>query len=283
MKNIITIDLEDWYHCNLGDNNVLNKKESTVEKNTNELLRLLKKYNAKATFFTLGTIGEEHPALIKKIDKEGHEIASHGYGHELVYKLSQEEFKKDITKAKKILEDIIDKDVIGYRAPSWSITKDNLWALEELESAGFKYSSSIFPIKTFLYGIPDAPKSPNHPTVDNKKLNIYEFPPGVANFFVKKLGFSGGAFFRMLPFFVIKNIIKRRNKKGIPVICYLHPWEIDENPPKLDLKGIDKIIHYYGIKGCKKKFEKLLKTFEFTTAQDYLNDIKKGEKENEEN
>lgn len=275
MKNIITIDLEDWYHCNLGENNVLEKRNSTVEKNTIEILRLLKKYNAKATFFSLGTVAEDFPKLIKKIDEDGHEVASHGYGHQLVYDLTPEEFAEDIKKSKQILERIIDKKVIGYRAPSWSIIEQNLWALEILEKSGFKYSSSIFPIKTFLYGIPDAPTYPNKPTVNGKQLDIYEFPPGVANFVIKKLGFSGGFYFRFFPFFIIKNIIQRKNKKNIPVICYLHPWEIDENPPKLQLKGINKIIHYYGIKRCKKKFEKLLNTFEFTSIEEYLEKMKK--------
>lgn len=273
MKNIITIDLEDWYHCNLGNNDVLEKRISTVEKNTNELLLLLKKYNAKATFFTLGVIAEDFPKLIKKIDSEGHEIASHGYGHELVYSLTPKEFEADIRKSKAILEKIINKKVIGYRAPSWSITENSLWALQILEKEGFKYSSSIFPIKTFLYGIPSAPQYPNKPIINNKKMNIYEFPPGTANFIVKKLGFSGGFYFRFFPLFIIKNIIKRRNKKGIPVICYLHPWEIDSNPPKMNLKGINKFIHYYGIKRCKKKFEKLLKSFEFTSVEEYYKEI----------
>lgn len=274
MKNIITIDLEDWYHCNLGENEVLKKRESTVEKNTEEILRLLKENNAKATFFTLGIIGEEFPKLIKRIDQEGHEIASHGYGHELVYELTREQFRADIIKSKQILEKIISKPVIGYRAPSWSITEKNLWALEELKNNGFKYSSSIFPIKTFLYGIPTAPNYPNYPEVNNQIIDILEMPPGTANFIIKKLGFSGGFYFRFFPFFIIKNIIKRRNKKGIPVICYLHPWEIDPNPPALEIRGINKFIHYYGIKRCKKKFEKLLKNFEFTTAQEYMEDIK---------
>ncbi len=278
MKNIMTIDLEDWYHCNLGNNNVLEKRTSTVEKNTNELLRLLKKYNAKATFFTLGTIGEDFPDLIKKIDSDGHEIGSHGYGHELVYSLTLKQFREDLLKSKKILENIIKKDVVGYRAPSWSITNKNLWALEELEKAGFKYSSSIFPIKTFLYGIPDAPTYPNQPIINEKSLNIYEYPPGTANFLFKKLGFSGGFYFRFFPFFIIKWLIKKRNKKNIPVICYIHPWEIDENPPKMNLKGLNKIIHYYGIKGCKKKLEKLLKAFEFTSMANYNKDNIKKEK-----
>ena len=147
MKNIMTIDLEDWYHCNLGDNDVLEKRISTVEKNTNEILRILKENKAKATFFTLGSVAEQFPNLIKKIDKENHEIASHGYGHVLVYTLTEDEFREDLKKSKKILESIINHKVAGYRAPSWSITKDNLWALKVLEELGFEYSSSIFPIK----------------------------------------------------------------------------------------------------------------------------------------
>lgn len=275
MKNIITIDLEDWYHCNLGDNDVLDKRVSTVEKNTKEILRLLKENNAKATFFTLGSVAEDFGELIKEIDENGHEVASHGYGHELVYTLTEEEFKKDLMKSKNILESIINKPVLGYRAPSWSITEKNLWALNVIEECGFKYSSSIFPISTFLYGIKDAKDYPNKPIIDNKELKIMEFPPGTANFIIKKLGFSGGFYFRFFPFFIIKNIIKRRNRKNIPVICYLHPWEIDSKPPKLNLKGINKIIHYYGIKRCKKKFEKLLKTFEFTSIEEIYNEYDK--------
>ena len=274
MKNIFTVELEEYYCCNLGENSVNSGdyQISTIEKNTNKLLELFDKYNVKATFFVLATIGEAYPELIKKISDKGHEIASHGYGHELIYEIGPERFLKDIKKSKKIIEGIIDKPIIGYRAPSWSITKESLWALEILEKNNFKYSSSIFPIKTFLYGIPDAPKVPNHPIVKNRKLKVLEIPPSTNHFFIKELGFSGGFYFRFLPFFMIKKIINKINKKNNPVVCYIHPWEIDSDSPKLNLKGIDKFIHYYGIKRCYKKLEKLLSLYDFTSIEDiYFN------------
>ncbi|MDD2518493.1 MAG: polysaccharide deacetylase family protein [Bacilli bacterium] len=273
MKNIFTIDLEEYYCCNLGNNDVLKSSAiSTIEKNTDNLLNLLKKHNVKATFFVLGSIAELYPEIIKKIYVEGHEIASHGYGHELVYSISKEEFKADIVKSKQILEGIIKEPVNGYRAPSWSITEKSLWALPILEQCGYKYSSSIFPIKTFLYGIKNAPKIPNYPVINNKQLKILEIPPSSHNFIFKELGFSGGFYFRVFPFFLIKWLIKIKNKNGIPVVCYIHPWEIDPETPKLELKGFDKIIHYYGIKKCYNKLDKLLSDFKFTTIKDvYIN------------
>lgn len=277
MKNIITVDLEDYYCCNLGQNDVTNHKTSTVVKNTEKLLNLFDSHHVKATFFVLGTVAEEHPELIKKISDAGHEIASHGYGHQLIYKQSKEEFRADIRKAKKITEKIINKKVIGYRAPSWSITDESKWALNILEEEGFKYSSSIFPIHTFLYGIAGAPKVPNHPIVNNKKLKLWEIPPSSYKFLVKELGFSGGFYFRFFPWFVIKHIIKSKNKKGIPVVCYIHPWEIDKDTPALPLKGLDKFIHYYGIKRCYKKLDKLLASFEFSNIDNViLKSVKKS-------
>lgn len=270
MKNIFTVDLEEYYSCNLGENSVNHNDYpiSTIEKNTNKLLELFDKFDVKATFFVLATIGETHPELIKKIADKGHEIASHGYGHELIYEIGPDAFINDIKKAKEIIEHIIEKPIIGYRAPSWSITKKSLWALNILEKNNFKYSSSIFPIKTFLYGIPEASKEPNYPIINNSKLNILEIPPSTNNFYIKNLGFSGGFYFRFFPFFIIKNIIKKMNKKKIPVVCYIHPWEIDTDSPKLNLKGIDKFIHYYGIKKCYKKLEKLLSLYEFTSIEE---------------
>ena len=267
MKNIITVDLEDYYCCNLGENDVSQHETTTVEKNTEELLNLFDKHHVKATFFVLGSVAEEFPELIRKISDKGHEIASHGYGHQLVYKQTPEEFRQDNRKAKKLTEDIIHKPVIGYRAPSWQIIEESKWALKILEEEGFQYSSSIFPIHTFLYGIKDAPKVPNHPIVEKKKLKLWEIPPSSYNFLIKELGFSGGFYFRFFPLFVIKHIMRKKNKQNIPVICYIHPWEIDKNTPRLPLKGLDKIIHYYGIKGCYKKLDKLLGSFEFSNIE----------------
>ena len=162
MKNIFTIDTEDWFHANYKDGLFQNSADvkSTVEENTEVYLRILEQYHATATFFVLGFVAEQHPQLVKRIADAGHEIASHGYGHQLVYKQTPEEFREDIHRSKGLLEDIIGQPVVGYRAPSWSITENSFWALDILTEMGFKYDSSIFPFKNFLYGVKGAPRFP---------------------------------------------------------------------------------------------------------------------------
>ena len=267
MKNILTIDVEEYYDVSLCDND--GKYVSTIESNVNDMLTLLKKYNVSATFFVLGIVAEKHPNLIKLIDDFGHNIASHGYKHSLMYNLSEKEFRDDVTKSKIILERIINKKVLGYRAPAWSILQENLYALNILQDMDFVYSSSMFPMKNFLYGISNIPNYPNHPVVNKETLKIYEIPPGTVKL-GKRIGFSGGFYFRMFPYFFVKMIIKYYNKKGIPITCYLHTWEIDTNPPKLNIKGINKFIHYYNLKRCRKKFERLLNDFEFISVEKYI-------------
>ncbi|MCD2436637.1 polysaccharide deacetylase family protein [Acidaminococcus sp. NSJ-142] len=167
MKNIFTIDTEDWYHANFEDGLFTNDSNviSTVEKNIDRYLELFSENDVKATFFVLGFVVEQHPQMIKKIAAEGHEIASHGYGHQLVYKQTKKEFREDVYKSKGLIEDLIGCEVLGYRAPSWSIIEESLWALDILEELGFKYNSAIFPTKNFLYGIPYAPRSAHNATV----------------------------------------------------------------------------------------------------------------------
>ena len=164
MNNVFTIDTEDWYHANFEDDLFSNDSNiiSTVEANVDRYLRLFSENNIKATFFVLGFVVEQHPNMVKKIADEGHEIASHGYGHQLVYKQTPEEFKEDVYRSKVLLEDCVGQEIIGYRAPSWSITEKSLWALDILDELGFKYDSAIFPTKNFLYGIPYAPRVPHH-------------------------------------------------------------------------------------------------------------------------
>lgn len=274
MKNIFTIDTEDWFHANYEDNLFNNEKNnfSTVERNTDEYLELFDKYNVKATFFILGYVAKTHPNLVKRIFENGHEIASHGYGHQLVYKQTPKEFREDIHISKCMLEDIIGFNVNGYRAPSWSITNSSLWALDILIDEGFKYDSSIFPTKNFLYGIPDAPRFVNKPIVNGIQKNIMEFPPSTFKFLIN-IPFSGGFYFRAMPRYIIKTFTKILNKVEDNKNCaifYLHPREIDPKQPKLDLKPKDAFIHYYGINSCKSKLEYILKEFEFVSIDEYL-------------
>lgn len=186
MKNIFTVDTEDWFHANYEDGLFGNHKNmvSTVEANIERYLELFEQYHVQATFFILGSVARQHPGMIKKIAAQGHEIASHGYGHLLVYKQTQQEFREDVHKSKVLLEDVSGRKVEGYRAPSWSVTEKSLWALDILEELGFLYSSSIFPTKNYLYGIPYAPRFLHGCGVYGKdSLNIWNIPPST-----KKIG-----------------------------------------------------------------------------------------------
>lgn len=273
MKNVFTIDVEDWYHANF-EAGLFSEKDavSTVEANVERYLEIFSKYHVKATFFVLGCVAEQHPAIIRQIVKMGHEIASHGYSHELVYKQTPLEFREDVHKSKVILEDMAGQRVIGYRAPSWSITEQSLWALDILEALGFLYNSAIFPTKNFLYGIPYAPRFVHNLLIYGKEeMKQMVVPPGTRRFAGVNIPFSGGAYFRLLPAWIIRQFTNDVNEKeGKPVIFYLHPREIDPCQPRLNLKMKDYLVHYYGIKGCESKLEIILREFAFETMRDML-------------
>lgn len=271
MKNIFTIDTEDWFHANYEDNLFQNDStiRSTVEENTEVYLDILEKNNSKATFFILGFVAKEHHELVKRIASMGHEIASHGYGHQLVYKQTPDEFREDVYRSKCMLEDITGSPVLGYRAPSWSITEKSFWALGILNELGFKYDSSIFPFKNFLYGVDGAPRfSYKANKYCEDAGNLLEIPPSTVKLPLLNLPFSGGFYFRALPEFMISACTKKVNKENEPVIFYLHPREIDPKQPRLKLSARDALIHYYGIGGCERKFRKTVHKFNCTSIAD---------------
>lgn len=265
MKNIFTVDTEDWFHANYEDDLFKNDTsiKSTVEENTEVYLEALEKTHSTATFFVLGFVAEQHPALVRLIAEAGHEIASHGYGHQLIYKQSPSAFRNDIRRSKHMLEDITGQEVIGYRAPSWSITEDSLWALAILQEEGFRFDSSIFPFKNFLYGISGAPRFPYLASRFNQAAGkLVEVPPSTVRILGLNIPFSGGFYFRAMPYFFIQEFTKIVNRGGgNQVLFYLHPREIDPEQPRLKLKPRDALIHYYGIRSCKKKLERLLNDF----------------------
>ncbi|MDP4128434.1 MAG: DUF3473 domain-containing protein [Bacillota bacterium] len=272
MKNILTIDLEEWFHANYHDDVFDPQKtyEVRIIQNTKRLLALFNKHRAKATFFVLGYVAEQHPKLIREIAAAGHEIATHGYAHQLVYQQSPAVFKEDVSRAKKLVEDIIGKNVKGYRAPSWSITPKSLWAWDILEDLGFVYDASVFPIETYLYGLPNAPRFPYHPQYNGRTLSLLEVPSSTVQIFNKNIPFAGGFYFRALPYSLIAQGIKTVNKEGQPAIVYLHPREIDPGQPRLTLSLKERLIHYYGISGCEQKLLRILKKFEFTSIEEYF-------------
>lgn len=270
MKNVLTFDIEDWYHANYKevDSSKWAAYEERVQEPTRKILRLLKGTQNSATFFVLGYVAERFPDLILEIADEGHEVASHGYNHKLVYQQTKEEFNKDVRKSKHIIEDITKNKVIGYRAPSWSVSISRMpWVWKSLREMGFLYDSSIFPFKTFLYG--DGKSNPYFHEIylPNGDI-IYEAPPSIMQFGSIRFPFSGGFYFRLLPLTIINFAIHNLNRHNHPAILYLHPREIDNEQPRLSLNFRDTFIHYWSIKNTEKKLIGLLNSNEFTSIKD---------------
>ena len=270
--NILTFDIEDWYHANYDgvDLAAHREKGSNFRANMDLLLQLCSDTGCKATFFVLGCIGEEYPEVVKAIAAAGHEVASHGYGHQLAYKQSYEEFHADVIKSAEILQTLTGNKILGYRAPSWSIVASNLHYLEALESLGMKYDASIFPVKTFLYGIPDAPTDIHRPCVNGRELELYEVPMSVLRLCGKNIGFSGGFYFRLFPRWLIKRGIHSLNQQGRSAIVYLHPRELDATERRLSLPPLASFIQYYNVGANRTKLENILRSFRFVSVADRL-------------
>ena len=269
-NNIMSVDLEDFF-CDLPFES-WSKYESRVLKNTNKILDLFEKYQIKATFFTLGYIAEKFPDLIKKIDNKGHEIASHSYSHLDIRKTTEKDFENDIVKSIKILEEIIGKKVLGFRAPYFSIDKKSFWAMKIL-SKYFKYDSSIFPVKTPLYGIRNAPRNiykPNltNPSIEDIESELIEIPLATDRIpIIGNIPIAGGFHLRFLPYFYIKYGLNKINNSNNSFIFYIHPKDLDPEMPKINEYAWH---YYYNLSGATKKFEKILKDFEFCSVKDFL-------------
>ena len=262
----MTVDVEDYFQVSAFEPYISKQdwdtKECRVEKNTHRLLDLYDQYNVKATFFTLGWVAERYPSLIKRIVEDGHELASHGYEHIRITNQTPEEFKADVLKAKKILEDISGVEINGYRAASYSIKKENMWALDILHETGHRYSSSIYPVKHDLYGIPDAPRFKYYPM---GKDGILEIPITTLNLFNKNLPVGGGGFFRLYPYvfsrWALNHVNKVDKESGM---FYFHPWEIDPGQPKTPgINAKTRFRHYLNLDKFYGRLERLLQDFEW--------------------
>lgn len=218
--NAMTIDLEDWMQSTLGPDHPIT---SRVIPNLERFLRLLAKHDVRATFFSLGKVCEKFPILLEMVAEAGHEIASHGYGHELLYDISPERFREDLDRSIEIIERQTGTKPLGYRAPAFSVTRKSWWAGPILAQAGFKYSSSVFPIQGRRYGVPDAPRFPHK----WQECDLTEFPLTTAQLLGRNLPVCGGGYFRLLPFPILRRAIRQVNGQGHPVVVYMHPYEMD--------------------------------------------------------
>jgi polysaccharide deacetylase family protein (PEP-CTERM system associated) len=269
LTNALTIDVEDYFqvsafapHIDRAD---WDNRECRVEHNIDRILKLLDDKHTKATFFTLGWVAERYPQMVRRIVAEGHELASHGYGHQRASDLTEAEFFHDVSHAKTLLEDIGGMEVQGYRAPSFSIGTGNLWALDTLLRAGYRYSSSIYPVKHDHYGMPDAPRFA-HQIRDG----LMEVPPTTLRLFNRNLPSGGGGYFRLLPYALSRWMLQQVNQRDAEsAIFYFHPWEIDADQPRIP--GIDlktRFRHYVNIGRTEQRLARLLQDFEWGRMDD---------------
>ena len=270
--NILTIDVEDWYMDT--DISAWSSYADRIVKSTQKILEILDERNTKATFFVVGYVAEHFPELIKDIKDRGHEIGTHGYSHTSIKKQTASEFEDDLLKSVRILEDITKDKIRGYRACEFSIDEKTSWAIDILKKNGLKYDSSVFPVKTYLYGVPDAPLYPYHITssnikVDSPEADFFELPLSVYKLPIvhKNIPVAGGFYLRFFPYWFIKHAMKKINKMGKPAVIYIHPWEFDPKQPRI--KELN-WYHYYNLSNTEKKFKRLLKDFEFTSIKEVL-------------
>jgi polysaccharide deacetylase family protein (PEP-CTERM system associated) len=265
--HILSVDVEDYYMVEAFAGTVpLTTWEnwpSRVVSNTRRVLDLFDKYNAKGTFFFVGWVAEKFPELVRDVHARGHELACHSYWHRAVYSLTPDEFRKDTRAAVRAIEDAAGVKVYGYRAPSWTITKDSLWALDILAEEGFTYDSSIYPVLHDLYGVPGAQRFPHTLTCANGQT-LREYPPTTVRIFGTTLGAAGGGYLRMLPLaythWAFRQIEQSNQER---VVVYVHPWEIDPGQPRIKDKLKSRLRHYTNLSAMEHRLESLLKNYNF--------------------
>jgi len=273
-SNAMTVDVEDYFHVSALSEVISRSEWSSLEfraeRSTDRLLALFADKGVKATFFVLGWVTAKAPGLIRRIHEAGHEVACHGLSHELVYRQTPEVFREETRRSKQMLEDTIGAPVIGYRAASYSITAESLWALDILCELGFRYDSSIFPIAHDRYGIPGASTRPG-PIAAPGGARIVEFPLSTKGVFGMRVPVAGGGYFRLLPYWFTRWALSAVNREdATPFVFYLHPWEIDPEQPRVKASALSRFRHYNNLHKCEQRLRSLLDDFRFTTMRDVL-------------
>lgn len=245
--------------------------ESRVERNVEKILSILSLQGARATFFVLGWVARKHRGLVKTIASCGHEIASHGFGHEMITSQTPGLFREDVRNSKDILEDIIGGQVHGYRAPSFTITSETKWALPILVEEGYVYDSSIFPIQHDRYGMPGA--NPWCHLLETPAGPLWEVPPSTIRMGPIRLPIAGGGYFRLYPYQVLRNLLRRAAAKGHPLVMYLHPWELDPDQPRMEGSLVSKFRHYLNLRKTEARLQQLVKDFQFTSIREAIDTV----------
>lgn len=257
----MSVDVEDYFHVeafsSVIDRSCWASFPCRVEANTKLILDLLDESGVQGTFFVLGWVAERYPALVREIVCRGHEPACHSYWHRLIYTLSPAEFREDTARAKDCIEQAAGEAVYGYRAPSFSITSRSSWALDVLTELGFQYDSSVFPVRHDVYGVPDAPRGPFQ--ITTKSGPIVEFPMTTFRLPVgPNLPVGGGGYLRMLPSWYTRVGVGRAFSEGLPLICYIHPWEVDPDQPRVAARLRSRLRHYTNLSKTAERLRKLM-------------------------
>ncbi len=263
MPTCLSFDVEEYFHIEAAHGHIdranWDTLESRVEASVNWLLEQLEHHQRPATFFVLGDVAKRCPAIAPRIAQAGHEIASHGHGHARLHRLDPDSFRQDLSDSKKRLEDQTGSQVIGYRAPTFSIVPQTAWAIDVLAELGFQYDASVFPVSHPAYGVPDAPVSPFWITGESSTVRMLEVPPLVWQLPAgKNMPVAGGGYFRLFPLSLMKQGLKQAAAKQRPSILYFHPWEFDPDIPRLPLGRLGTFRTYVGLKSSGRKLQKLL-------------------------
>jgi polysaccharide deacetylase family protein (PEP-CTERM system associated) len=271
-KHCLSFDVEEHFQVSAFESPMRRRHwdlyESRVERNTSKVLNILARRETKATFFILGWVAERFPDLVKRIASEGHEIASHGYQHELITTQAPVAFRDDVRKSKAILEQLISRPIYGYRAPSFSIMKETTWALSILVEEGYLYDSSIFPILHDRYGISAA--SPYVHQIRTDSGVLWEVPPSTIKLFGFGIPVAGGGYFRLYPYFLLRALLGRIAASDVSLVMYLHPWELDPEQPRMEGPLVSRIRHYLNLGRTEKRLNKLLNDFNFAPICDAI-------------
>jgi polysaccharide deacetylase family protein (PEP-CTERM system associated) len=274
MRNALTFDVEEYFHAEAFAR-VLRPEEwpgleSRVVATTQRLLDVLDRERVRATFFVLGWVAERQPSLVREIASLGHEVGCHGFGHQMIPRLTRDEFERDVTRAKAALEDATGRPVIGYRAPTFSVMRETLWSLDVLCEAGFRYDSSIFPIVHDRYGIPDAPRFPHRMKAPGG-AELAEFPMSTVLILGRRVPVAGGGYFRLFPYSFTRRAIARINtREGQPAMIYLHPWEIDPEQPRLPVGPLTRFRHLVNVRKTEARLGRILADFNCAPAAEVL-------------
>jgi len=280
MVNALTFDIEDYYQVEAFKEFIgfeeWPRYASRVVVNTKKIADILDERNIKATFFILGWIAERFPDMVKRLADNGHEIATHGYAHQMVYKQTKAAFEEDLVKSIEILENISGKKVIGYRAPTYSIIEDSFWAFDILIRHHLLYDSSIFPIMHDRYGVPNGERFPY--TIEREdRQTIIEFPLSTLRLWKWNFPIAGGGYLRLFPYWFLKRSLQWINKQEQPGIIYLHPWELDPEQPRIhNIPAITRFRHYLNLHSTATKLRNLIRDFEFAPVRDLLQLVKKA-------